>query len=64
MVNITSYKQTTYNKEEHRFNGHTEGTCLSTDTKPTNWDGGSILLEIDTSKVYMYDAQNEQWREW
>ena len=64
MVNITYYKHTTYNTKEQRYNEHVEGTCLSTDTKPDNWDGRSILLEIDTSKVYMYDAENEQWKEW
>ncbi len=37
--------------------------CLSTDTKPTTWENGSTLLEMDTSKVYMYDADNETWRE-
>lgn len=41
-----------------------EGTCLSTDTKPTDLDNGSKLLEIDTSKVYVWDLENEVWREW
>ena len=38
---------------------------LSTDDKSeiTNMTNGSIFFEMDTSKVYMYDAQNEQWRE-
>ena len=37
---------------------------LSTDTKPTDWDGGSVLLETDTSTVYIYDAKNKRWRAW
>lgn len=41
-----------------------EGTCLSTDTKPVNVDNGSKLLEADTSKLFVFDLDNEQWREW
>jgi len=42
-----------------------EGECLSTDTKPTGDYilNGSKLIEMDTSKVYIYDADNELWRE-
>ena len=51
------------------FGGQTyrEGVCLSTDTKPTNdatMMNGSKLLEMDTSKVYLFDAANRTWREW
>lgn len=42
---------------------HSEGFCLSTDEKPTDWANGSILIEMDTSKIYVYDADNTQWRE-
>lgn len=63
MINIISFNRV-YDSAQKAYNNHREGTCLSSDTKPTNWDGGSILLEIDTSKVYMYDAKNEMWREW
>jgi len=38
--------------------------CLSTDTKPTDVPNGSICLEMDTSKVYLFDETNTQWREW
>lgn len=43
-----------------------EGMCLSTDTKPTTEDvaNGSILLEMDTSKIFMYDEAAKTWREW
>lgn len=42
---------------------------LSTDEKPvTNYKGmnipnGSIFVEMDTSKVYAYDDENEVWLE-
>ncbi len=63
MINITAF-DSVYDPIQKRYTGHREGTCLSTDTKPDNWNGGSILLEIDTSKTYVYDEENEQWREW
>lgn len=39
---------------------------LSTDTpKPTEGVGnGSALIEMDTSKVYFFDAGNSEWLEW
>lgn len=38
--------------------------CLSTDSKSTdNVRNGAICIEMDTSKVYMFDAANAQWRE-
>lgn len=40
-----------------------EGTCLSTDPKPTDWDNGSTLVEMDTSKVLFWDLENKVWRE-
>ena len=38
---------------------------LSTDDKSTitNVTNGSIFFEIDTCKVYMWDAEHLQWRE-
>ena len=43
-----------------------EGVCLSTDTKPTGNEiaNGSILLEMDTSTLYMYDRDSTEWRAW
>lgn len=38
-----------------------EGSCMSTDTKPTDVANGSILKEMDTGTVYMYDEAGEQW---
>ena len=43
---------------------YVEGKCLSTDVKPTSGlANGSILIEMDTSKVLIFDEQNSQWRE-
>lgn len=39
-----------------------EGSCMSGDTKPTDVANGSILKEMDTGTVYMYDEAGEQWR--
>lgn len=41
---------------------------LSTDTKPTTInekpiDNGSIFIEIDTGKVFLFDAVSETWKE-
>lgn len=37
---------------------------LSTDTKPTDSvPNGSTFYEMDTQKVYMFDAENQLWIE-
>lgn len=36
--------------------------CLSTDTKPAA-PNGSMLLEMDTQTVYVYDEDNTSWVE-
>lgn len=41
-----------------------EAACLSSDAKPTGYANGSVLKEMDTGKLYLYDAANETWREW
>lgn len=38
-----------------------DGTCLSTDTKPTNVENGSQLVEMDTGLVYFFDEENVRW---
>lgn len=45
-------------------NAYCVGTCLSSDSKPSKVANGSILLEMDTAKMYMFDATNHTWREW
>lgn len=38
---------------------------LSTDSKPSGTAlNGREFKEMDTSKTYHYDAENEQWIEW
>lgn len=42
--------------------------CLSTDEKPTTIEGkkiwnGSTLYEMDTKKLYLFDAENQTWLE-
>ena len=36
---------------------------LSTDTKPTNVNNGTCFVEMDTGKVYFFDAAGSQWLE-
>ena len=38
---------------------------LSTDEKPTDGvPNGACYISMDNSKLYFYDASNEQWKEW
>lgn len=61
---ITVFKvEKSYNQKEL-----VELRGLSTDTKPTELnskaiENGSQFIEIDTGKIYVYDLENEQWRE-
>ena len=36
---------------------------LSTDHKPTDVPNASVFYEMDTKKVYMYDAEHSVWYE-
>lgn len=60
MITITTEKYLSYGSM------YKEGVCLSTDTKPTGDElaNGSKLMEMDTSKFYLYDKANKTWREW
>ena len=41
-----------------------EARGLSTDNKPTtDIANGSMYIEMNTGKVYFYDAEGEAWRE-
>lgn len=51
-------------KTENDYKYDFEG--LSTDQKPTleefaDMGNGSSFLEMDTKKIYFYDADNNQW---
>ncbi len=57
---ITIYRKdgATSDKQEIEYRG------LSTDEKPTeNVSNGTVFVEIDTGKLYMYDLENQQWEE-
>lgn len=56
----------TIKARDFKYNGNKdriEGECLSTDTKPTIYANGSILLEMDTAKFYAFDEANSEWLE-
>lgn len=36
---------------------------LSTDQKPTNVCNASIFYEMDTKKMFVFDAENHVWHE-
>lgn len=38
-----------------------EWTGLSTDTKPATAYQGSIFVEVDTGKVYLYNEESGNW---
>lgn len=49
---------TATNEKTYEFRG------LSTDEKPVEKVGnGSVFIEIDTGKVFMFDEQNKVWKE-
>jgi len=36
---------------------------LHDDTKPTNVNNGTCFVEMDTSAIFFYDAEHEEWLE-
>lgn len=64
----------TISKQDYTRNDTNKNTVmvelrgLSTDEKPTTIDdvniaNGSIFIEINTGKLFMYDLENQQWQE-
>lgn len=55
------------NLVENSFTGekkYIEAAGLSTDSKPTSGIvTGSVFLEVDTGKVYLFDEVGSQWQE-
>ena len=41
-----------------------QGTCLSTEDKPTNVVFGSRLMEIDTATMYHFNQNSSTWVAW
>lgn len=50
--------------QDKTMKNRVEGECLSTDTKPTtDIANGSILIEMDTGSIYMFDEAGADWLE-
>ena len=66
MISITKTNTIKETKEGTVVTG--ELTGLSTDTKPTELNGqtignGSTYIEMDTGKLYFFDADSKTWKE-
>lgn len=59
MITKNNVKTNTFAVSE----GYSELFGLSTDTKPTNVGNASIFYEMDTKKVFMFDAAGKTWHE-
>ena len=65
---ITTIKKDIIKSEKEKTIITAEIRGLSTDAKPTKIDNGDVgngtmFIEMDTGKVYFYDEENKQWRE-
>ena len=55
---VTTYRHVVYDKHVLDIRG------LSTDNKPTvNIPNGSTFIEMDSGKIYFYDADSNEWKE-
>ena len=61
---MITINKTGFTTGEYKFAEAVEYRGLSTDTKPTETANGSVFLEIDTGKVFCYDAENKTWIAW
>ena len=66
MISISETKRTRELEGEKKTLMELRG--LSTDEKPTeisntSIDNGSVFIEIDTGKLYMFDLDSEEWKE-
>lgn len=59
---INTYHGYSENSGEFHVDVH-DIRCKSTDSKPTGVPNGSSLIEMDTGKVYFFDADSSQWLE-
>lgn len=57
-------KKPAHGTAEGEIVNYVEGSCISTDVKPDNVANGSILMEMDTSTMYMFDENAGTWRAW
>ena len=65
MVSIYKTDNIKIGEENTTIYGELRGK--STDTKPTEIDGkivgnGCAYVEIDTGKIFFFDAENEEWK--
>lgn len=66
MITIYKTKKNTIRDKESFILSEFRG--LSTDEKPTLWkdskvDNGSVFIEINTGKLYMYNLDSQNWSE-
>lgn len=66
MISLYKIENTKLTPEGSYISGELRG--LSTDEKPTEIgekkiDNGTVFIEIDTGKMYMFDLENEEWKE-
>ncbi len=66
MVSIYKVENTNITPSDTYLSVEVRG--LSTDEKPTEVNdkkiaNGSIFIEIDTGKLFLYDLENETWME-
>lgn len=65
---ITIYKKTNSYDSANEKEREIEIRGLSTDEKPLIEDfaelnNGAVFVEIDTGKIFMYDKENDEWKE-
>ena len=68
MITINNKKTTSYDYDDLKEKVNVELRGLSTDEKPIKIgeqiiENGSTFIEIDTGKIYLYDLENEEWKE-
>lgn len=59
MITFTKVQEQIYDSGKT----YVEGACLSTDSKPTDVANGSILVEMDSGKIYMFNESATAWVE-
>ena len=58
MITDSEYLDTSRTNQPHNYFG------LSMDEKPVAVNNGSLYIEMDTGKIYLYDAEGAEWLEW
>ena len=58
MVTDSDHLNTSNTNRPHTYYG------TAKDEKPETANNGSKYIEMDTSKLYLYDAEGAEWLEW